>query len=208
MSIHQIPYSYEIIKVDSISKCMEIVYSSEGRQSIHIGARLPYIGESLESIVKMYAPISFWEEQELTVQEIQQGVKGNFEVTEAAPVTLESTKTEKLQEIASWRYNREVAGITLNGSKIKTDRESQAMITAAFISISQGLVTSVDWKSDNGVWLTLGLPEMSAIAGAVASHVQQCFTLEKLYVNMVAAATTIEDVQAIQPANVTHMSAM
>jgi len=39
---------------------MEVVYSSEGRQTMHIGARLPFEGETVESVIKMYAPVLLW----------------------------------------------------------------------------------------------------------------------------------------------------
>lgn len=62
-----IPYTYEIVSVDPAARCMEIVYSSEGRQTMHIGARLPFEGESLEAVVAMYSPVSYWLEQEAPV---------------------------------------------------------------------------------------------------------------------------------------------
>jgi hypothetical protein len=71
-----IQYTYQVISVDQAARCMEIVYSSEGRQTMHIGARLPYEGEVLEDIVKMYAPVNYWTEQELPVVVPQVGVSG------------------------------------------------------------------------------------------------------------------------------------
>lgn len=62
-----IAYTYEIVSVDQAARCMEIVYSSEGRQSMHIGARLPFEGESLESVVEMYSPVALWLAQEAPV---------------------------------------------------------------------------------------------------------------------------------------------
>lgn len=60
-------YTYEIIAVDQAARCMEVVYSSGGRQAMHIGARLPYVGESLEGVIHMYAPLAYWREQETAV---------------------------------------------------------------------------------------------------------------------------------------------
>jgi hypothetical protein len=62
-----IPYNYEIIAVDQAARCMEVVYTSPGRQTMHIGARLPYVGEEVEDIVKMYSPVAYWKEQEANV---------------------------------------------------------------------------------------------------------------------------------------------
>jgi len=76
-----IQYTYEVISVDEAARCMEIVYSSEGRQTMHIGARLPFEGESLEAVVDMYAPVENWLEQEQSVIVPDVGVKGVIERT-------------------------------------------------------------------------------------------------------------------------------
>ena len=55
-----ITYTYEIISVDQQARCMEVVYTAEGYQTMDIGARLPYEGETLEAIVQMYAPVRYW----------------------------------------------------------------------------------------------------------------------------------------------------
>lgn len=190
-----IPYTYEIISVDEQARAMEVVYSSEGRQTMHIGARLPYVGESLESIIQMYSPVAYWMEQDAQVVVPELG-SGEIVPPAPEPVTLESAKRDKLAELAAWRYAKEVGGINVAGAKVKTDRESQATLTGAFISLSQGLLQSVDWKLDNGQWATLTLAEITPIAQAVVSHVQACFTAEKLMAAEINALPTIEAVQS------------
>ena len=84
-----ITYSYEIIAVNEAARCMEIVYTAEGHQTMHIGARLPYEGEALEQIVRMYEPVRYWEEQQLAVVVPQVGETGTLEplpVQEQAPI--------------------------------------------------------------------------------------------------------------------------
>lgn len=71
-----ITYTYNIIAVDEQTRCMEIVYAAEGHQTMHIGARLPYEGESLEAIVAMYAPIAYWNEQKMSVVPPAVGTSG------------------------------------------------------------------------------------------------------------------------------------
>jgi hypothetical protein len=80
-----IDFNYEIIAVDEAAKCMEVVYTAQGRQTMHIGARLPFDGEALEAVIRMYAPIRYWEEQELTVVAPAVGTSGFL----AAPVVSE-----------------------------------------------------------------------------------------------------------------------
>ena len=59
-----ITFEYEIIRVDEGARCMEVVYRSEGRPTMNIGARLPFQGETLESIIQAFAPIQYWIELE------------------------------------------------------------------------------------------------------------------------------------------------
>ncbi|MEN6402942.1 MAG: DUF4376 domain-containing protein, partial [Armatimonadia bacterium] len=92
---------------------------------------------------------------------------------------------------------QETSGVVVGGAKIRTDRESQATVTGAFVTLSQGLVQSVDWKAEDGVWVQLTLAEITPIAAAVASHVQACFTAERLLAQQINAAQTIEEINAV-----------
>jgi hypothetical protein len=73
-----IEYTYEIISVDENARCMVVVYSSEGHQTMQIGARLPFEDESIESIIKMYAPLNYWKEQKKSVFVPVVGLTGAF----------------------------------------------------------------------------------------------------------------------------------
>ena len=74
-----ITYTYTIIAVDETARCMEIVYSAEGHQTMHVGARLPYEGETLEQVISMYAPVPYWEEKTRAVVLPTVGVSGVVE---------------------------------------------------------------------------------------------------------------------------------
>jgi hypothetical protein len=78
-----IQYTYEVVKVDEAARCMEVVYTADGHQTMHIGARLPFEGESLESVVRQFAPLAYWEEQQLPVVVPVVGTSGTL----APPVT-------------------------------------------------------------------------------------------------------------------------
>jgi hypothetical protein len=75
-----ITYTYEIISVDQQARCMEVVYTSEGKPTMHIGARLPYEGETIEAIVEMYAPVRYWEEINTPVVPVNVGQSGTVVV--------------------------------------------------------------------------------------------------------------------------------
>ena len=71
-----IQYTYQIINVDAAARCMEVVYSAAGHQTMHIGARLPFEGESLEDVIKAFAPVPLWLELARPVQIPSVGVQG------------------------------------------------------------------------------------------------------------------------------------
>jgi len=79
-----INFNYEIISVNEEARCMEIIYTAENHPTQHIGARLPYEGESLESIIRMYAPVSYWEELQRTVIPPTIGVSGYIPAADEA----------------------------------------------------------------------------------------------------------------------------
>lgn len=74
-----ITYTYEIIAVDEAARCMEVVYSAEGHQTMHIGARLPFEGEALEDVIKAFAPVALWLELATPVVAPQVGLIGIVE---------------------------------------------------------------------------------------------------------------------------------
>ena len=191
-----IEYSYEVIAVDEAARVMEVVYTSPGRQTMRIGARLPYEGESLEAIIRMYAPVPIWTSQEAVVVPPAVGATGQI-APPAPDMSLPAVKARKLTELALARFSYEVGGVTVGGARIKTDRESQATISGAYTTLKDGLVPSIDWKADGGQWVQLTVTEMAGIAQAVAQHVQSSFTLERQLAAQVAAATTVEQVQAV-----------
>ncbi|WP_377838690.1 DUF4376 domain-containing protein [Bosea sp. UC22_33] len=78
---------------------------------------------------------------------------------------------------AQARFRKESGGISLSGQAVATDRESQALISGAFALVQQQPETTIRFKTPSG-FVTLNSTQMSAIAIAVAEHVQACFALE------------------------------
>lgn len=93
---------------------------------------------------------------------------------------------DKLALLADLRFRKETAGIVVGGVGIKTDRESQALISGAYSSLKNGLLTSIDWKGATG-WVTVTLAQLEPIAQAVANHVQACFTRERQHNDAIQA---------------------
>ena len=109
---------------------------------------------------------------------------------------LEKAKSEKKQEIAAARYAAEIAGVTVGGFTVRTDRESQALITGAALKATQDATYTCRWKTESG-FVTLDAATIIAVADAVRSHVQGCFDTEYAKCVLIDAAETVEDVEAI-----------
>lgn len=94
-----ISYTYEITAVDDAARCMEIIYTAEGRQTMHIGTRLPYEGESLEQVVAAYAPVTYWLEQERVVVSPAVGQTGMIDtMPPVAPVRIAPVSPRQIRQ--------------------------------------------------------------------------------------------------------------
>ncbi len=90
--------------------------------------------------------------------------------------------TEQLKErlcahAAAARYAKETGGIAFNGVPIRTDRESQAMVSGAHSLVVDRPEKTIKFKSAGG-FVELDAATMTAIARAVGDHVQECFAIE------------------------------
>jgi len=106
--------------------------------------------------------------------------------------TFEDLRNRKYREIAQARYNAEIAGI--NG--IRTDRESQGLITGAALKAIQDNTYTCKWKGIDG-FITLNATQIIAIADAVRQHVQSCFDHEAELLPLIEAATTEAELDLI-----------
>lgn len=114
---------------------------------------------------------------------------------EAAGI-LEAAKSAKRAEIAAARWAAETAGIDVNGFTVRTDRESQALITGAALKAMQDGEYSCRWKGVDG-FIELTAPQILAIADAVRAHVQSCFDREAELLPLIDAAESPGDLEVI-----------
>lgn len=117
------------------------------------------------------------------------------ELSDAA--VLAGAKAAKMAEIAACRYAAEVAGVTVGGVVVRTDRESQALITGAALAATQDSEYTCTWKAESG-FVVLNAQTIIAVAQAVRSHVQACFDAEAAKCILIDAAQTVEDVEAVE----------
>ena len=111
--------------------------------------------------------------------------------------TFEDLKVRKYREIAQARYNAEIAGVTINGVLIKTDRETQAVLTAACLQAYIDSGYSLNWKTGDGTFVSLPAEQIMAFGIAVRAHVQSCFDHEAELLPLIEAATTEAELEAI-----------
>ena len=108
-------------------------------------------------------------------------------------LVLARNKAQRLSELEAYRYQKETAGITLSGMTIETDRQSQALITGAWSFSQLNPAVLVDWKAESG-WIQIDAATIAGIAGAVAAHVQACFSAERIHAEAILALETSEAV--------------
>ena len=108
-------------------------------------------------------------------------------------IPMAELRAEKKAELAEARWQAEVSEV--NG--IRTDRESQALITGAALKAMQDSEYTCRWKTETG-FVELTAAQILAIADAVRAHVQSCFDREAELLVLVDAATTPEELEGIK----------
>lgn len=95
------------------------------------------------------------------------------------------------------RWQKEVAGIAINGVPVATDDRSKTLILGKRAKARENPDMTFRWKSASGEWVNLTGAQIIAIADAVADHVQACFDREGDLHDAIDAAETAEDVLAV-----------
>ncbi len=131
-----------------------------------------------------------WDE---SLRDAAEWVNGAIVINPA--IHLSRMKSAKIDELAALRYQHETAGIMLNSMTIETDRQSQALITGAWSFSQLNPAVLIDWKGVNG-WIQVDAATIAAIAGAVATHVQACFSAERRHAEAIKALETSEEIAA------------
>ncbi len=136
-----------------------------------------------------------------------QGAAGSTEVVPPAMgdlwingswITPAPTKAALKQAAADKRWLLETGGLAVNGATIKTDRESQALITGACTLLANDpTLQAVDFKGDSG-WVSLPRQVMVQIGVAVGRHVQRLFSAERTLDGLIDTdeVTTLAEIEA------------
>lgn len=110
---------------------------------------------------------------------------------------LNKAKTTAKGTLAANRYAKEIGGMTIDGAAIHTDRESQAMLNAAYVmAVNGNLEAGTIWKGSDG-WHTLTKQNVIDLSIAVKNYVEALFASEKTKYDFIEAAETVDAVNAI-----------
>ena len=95
----KIDYTYTIANVDEQAKSMEIIYNSPEFGVLHVGARLPWKGETLDDIVLMYNPTAYWLEQAKETEPVEDGASGEQYVDTDTEDKSEDINTRQIEDV-------------------------------------------------------------------------------------------------------------
>lgn len=91
-------------------------------------------------------------------------------------VSNQFTKTQ----ISNKRWEKEVAGIFINGMEIQTDDRSKTLFNGAALRASIDPKHTRQWKLSDTKWVTLDAQILIQIAVIIDNYVQACFDREQL----------------------------
>lgn len=121
-------YTYEITRVDSDAKAMDILYTSPEHGTMLVGARMPWEGETVEMIAAMYSPVRNWVEQTLSVASVEVGAAGEFSVLLAGEASATPTAMSKIDLVRAMRATDHANGSLWDAFKAQlamADEETQ-----------------------------------------------------------------------------------
>lgn len=90
------------------------------------------------------------------------------------------------QLVAVERYKREATGVNVEGLRIETTRDSQALIASTGLSAVLDPEYRCNFKTVAG-FVEIGSAQIIAIAKAVRAHVQACFDRELTLLRLIEA---------------------
>jgi hypothetical protein len=121
---------------------------------------------------------------------------GNWVVRTALP-TLDEFRAQKLADLANLRWEKETGGTTFNGMPVATDAVSQTKYIGAVVGAQIDPNAVINWKMADGTFVALDAAGITNVAMAVRAHVQACFDREAELKLEIEAASTTEEITAI-----------
>ena len=124
---------------------------------------------------------------------------------------IDQAKTELILEIHNIRKVYQLGGINISGFKdfpmfsIGTDLDDTTTLSNAILSMTLGVITTVNWKTASGIWIQLDSVDIVKLAGIIANYVEQCFDKEMELVERVRTElNTINDINNFRNSLLSH----
>ncbi|MBI1261269.1 MAG: DUF4376 domain-containing protein [Rhizobiales bacterium] len=155
------PYTDKMLRLDNPTTSFPVVLTDEIRAAFNMlpvaqgtmPAGKNYVSSSCDKVAGVWTEIIAW------VDPIPPSV------------------VELKEYLAELRWEAETGGIMASGMSIDTSRESQAMLTSAYLLMQRDPERVIRWKTRTGT-VNLNAEAITSIADIVANHVQDCFDLE------------------------------
>lgn len=111
---------------------------------------------------------------------------------DVVPLPLDTAKKNLRDAVTARRWQAETGGIDVAGVRVLTGVDDQNRISTAIQGVRDAGIAEVDFKASSG-WVKLTLDQLIGIAGAIAEHVQACFSKERELHEAVDAAQDVEE---------------
>ena len=167
-------------------KTVEFVYvdAQDGRSVLEFpprhGPKLPRDDIEIDAIDRTKNPTRFYGR---VPDDAELDGKAIWEIDESThenAVTLINNRSQNIQlnTLASYRYDLEVGGVTVDGYEFHTDRESQPKLSAARLAAKEGRTPKV-WKLKDGQFLDVDADYMVKLTDEIFNFIDELFVYEK-----------------------------
>lgn len=110
---------------------------------------------------------------------------------------LDHFKEQKKAELASRRWEAQIANYIMDdGTIFKTTPEDRLQLSALVQSMQSNGRLAADFKAASG-WLTASLAKLKYASDRITAYIEECFTNERRLSEAIDAATTIEELNAV-----------
>lgn len=110
---------------------------------------------------------------------------------------LDYIKKVQKKKMNAIRWEKERESFDFNGFKINCDDVSQTKINGAVSSVLVDSTYTLNWRCDDGTFVTLNGDYIKALGTAVRNHIQTQFDKEKDYNTLIDNKTTREEIESI-----------
>lgn len=123
--------------------------------------------------------------------------KAYVQAFKVVPLRLDEAKQNVKVSVTSKRWIVETGGIVLtDGTQVLTGKDDQNRVASALRGVEEAGISEVDFKAGNG-WVRLTTAQLKTVGGAIAKHVQACFSRECALHKAIDAAQTVADLEKI-----------